>query len=961
MLVLQDFEALTPNILARTVETVEGGGVVVLLLSTLSSLSQLYSLTMDVHSRLRTESHYQVTGRFNERMVLSLGSTMNAILMDDELNILPTSSLVKHIKPLQQPGTDDGNDGGRGRRRGGGGGEGMSAEALELHELTETLSDTQPIGSLVAQCKTLDQARAVVTFLDAASEKTLRSTVALTAARGRGKSAALGLAIAGALGLGYSNIFVTAPSPENLRTLFEFIVRGLDGLGYAEHVDYEIVESTNPAFGRAPIRVNVFKTHRQTVQYVQPQHVSALAQAELLVIDEAAAIPLPLVKSMLGPYLVFLCSTVNGYEGTGRSLSLKLISQLREQSVPHGGGGGYNGSIRGKDAAAAAAATAAGGGAGGRAFREVTLREPIRYAAGDGIESWLNGLLCLDAADHTPPTPPRLPHPTECDLYFIERDTLFSYHKASEEFLQQMMSLYVSSHYKNTPNDLLLMSDAPAHRLFVLLGPVDESRAASLPDILAVAQVALEGEIGKAAAKSSLASGQLPQGDLIPWIVGQQFQDYEFPRLSGARIVRIAVHPDAGRAGYGSRTLELLQKYYQGEIANMQDDEDDGDMNNNNNQKSSASLKLQKQKDDKDRALLLQEQLKPRSGLPPLLVNLADRPPEHLHYIGTSFGMTLELFNFWKKSGFRPVYLRQTASDVTGEHTIIMLKELASPDVTEANWTKPFVADFRSRFTALLGTDVFRKMSPALALSLLDPKLRWSESESRANEANVSGSVPVSISPYDLKRIHAYASNLVDHHLILDLVPTLSRAYFEGKLPATLSYGQAAILLMLGLQFQQIGDVETALGLPGSQALALFNKTMRKLHSLLEAAKEAEVSRKLPKPRKVELLLPRKKDGEEEEEGLDEELERAGREAEQRMREHLEGEDLEEFAIKGSAEEFKNALGESVGGGGSGIVSLKGKVRKKKKEEEEEEEEKTKQKRQGTGVGVGSGKKKRKG
>ena len=35
---------------------------------------------------------------------------------------------------------------------------------------------------------------------------------------------------------------------------------------------------------------------------------------------------------------------------------------------------------------------------------------------------------------------------------------------------QRMMSLYVSSHYKNTPNDLQLMSDAPAHQLFVLLG-----------------------------------------------------------------------------------------------------------------------------------------------------------------------------------------------------------------------------------------------------------------------------------------------------------------------------------------------------------------------------------------------------------------------------------------------------------------------------------------------------------
>ena len=69
----------------------------------------------------------------------------------------------------------------------------------------------------------------------------------------------------------------------------------------------------------------------QTVQYIQPQHAAQLSQAELLVIDEAAAIPLPVVKTLLGPYPVFLCSTVNGYEGTGRSLSLKLIEQLRTE------------------------------------------------------------------------------------------------------------------------------------------------------------------------------------------------------------------------------------------------------------------------------------------------------------------------------------------------------------------------------------------------------------------------------------------------------------------------------------------------------------------------------------------------------------------------------------------------------------------------------------------------------
>lgn len=39
-------------------------------------------------------------------------------------------------------------------------------------------------------------------FIEAISEKTLRSTVALTAARGRGKSAALGLAVAGAVAFG---------------------------------------------------------------------------------------------------------------------------------------------------------------------------------------------------------------------------------------------------------------------------------------------------------------------------------------------------------------------------------------------------------------------------------------------------------------------------------------------------------------------------------------------------------------------------------------------------------------------------------------------------------------------------------------------------------------------------------------------------------------------------------------
>ena len=78
------------------------------------------------------------------------------------------------------------------------------------------------------------------------------------------------------------------------------------------------------------MRVNIFRDHRQTIQYIEPQDNAQLAQAELVIVDEAAAIPITLVKNLLGPYMVVLSSTVHGYEGTGRSLSLKLVQSLRE-------------------------------------------------------------------------------------------------------------------------------------------------------------------------------------------------------------------------------------------------------------------------------------------------------------------------------------------------------------------------------------------------------------------------------------------------------------------------------------------------------------------------------------------------------------------------------------------------------------------------------------------------------
>lgn len=244
-----------------------------------------------------------------------------------------------------------------------------------------------------------------------------------------------------------------------------------------------------------------------------------MGQAELVVIDEAAAIPLPYVKSLMGPYLVFMASTINGYEGTGRSLSLKLIQQLRDSSM------GISG-LEKTEGADKKAQEGVKKNAAGRVLREIKLEEPIRYTAGDTVESWLNQLLCLDAT-LAPKAQGSCPHPSECELYFVNRDTLFSYHKAAEAFLQRMVSIYVASHYKNTPNDLQLLSDAPAHNIFVLLAPVDETTN-SLPEILAVVQVALEGEISKDSILAGLSRGERASGDLIPWTVSQQVTKHFF-------------------------------------------------------------------------------------------------------------------------------------------------------------------------------------------------------------------------------------------------------------------------------------------------------------------------------------------------------------------------------------------------------------------------------------------------
>lgn len=109
----------------------------ILLLQSLSSLKQLYTMHMDIHERYRTEVHGEVVARFNERFLLSLSNHSRCLVVDDSLTVLPISASTLSVDPVAKNQKFAGDD--------------------ELEELKDKLKDTQPVSCLLSLCKTLDQ------------------------------------------------------------------------------------------------------------------------------------------------------------------------------------------------------------------------------------------------------------------------------------------------------------------------------------------------------------------------------------------------------------------------------------------------------------------------------------------------------------------------------------------------------------------------------------------------------------------------------------------------------------------------------------------------------------------------------------------------------------------------------------------------------------------------------------
>merc|ERR1712037_445930 len=244
---------------------------------------------------------------------------------------------------------------------------------------------------------------------------------------------------------------------------------------------------------------------------------------------------------------------------------------------------------------------------------------------------------------------------------------------------------------------------------------------------------------------------------------------------------------------------------------------------------------------------------------------------------------------------------RQTKNDLTGEHTMIMLKVLEEPAGPSSSWLGLFWADFRRRLVSLLGYNL-SSLSPSLALSLLHNKAV----EVPATTLSPS-LLTAHLTPYDVKRLELYSNNMADHHLITDLLPAIARLVLTKQLGNLhLSAVQQAILAGLGLQHKSVDTLAEELELPASQLLALFNRSVRKVVGVLREILEGGVV-------KQAVGLP----------SLGVELTEAAEELEKKQKKEAKqlfvNKNLSEYVIKGTDSEW----GAALEGSKAKVVSVK--------------------------------------
>ncbi|KAF8405889.1 hypothetical protein HHK36_007967 [Tetracentron sinense] len=222
---------------------------------------------------------------------------------------------------------------------------------------------------------------------------------------------------------------------------------------------------------------------------------------------------------------------------------------------------------------------------------------------------------------------------------------------------------------------------------------------------------------------------------------------------------------------------------------------------------------------------------------------------------------------------------------------------------------------------------------------------------------------------------------------ILDLVPILAHQYFQEKLPVTMSYAQASVLLCMGLQSQTVTYIEGEMKLERQQILSLFIKVMKKLYKYLHSVASKEIDSTLPRLKQVSrkatlqyhqiveninfsvrdmpltdvelivVMVPHNV-------SVDDDLQDAAKQVKDKMKAEAEGllnpEFLEEYAIVDREADIENAL---QNGGvkipASGLLSVKSSRNKIEKHGKEKESHKSNKKRGNDASGSRLNKKKK--
>lgn len=316
-----------------------------------------------------------------------------------------------------------------------------------------------------------------------------RRPVVVTADRGRGKSAALGLAAAELLRQGRRQILVTAPSRDSVATLFRHAEESLG--------DDVLAASDDDLETRAGGRLRFLAIGNL---------LADKPEAEVVLVDEAAAIPAPLLKQvLLGWPRVAFSSTVHGYEGAGRGFAIRF-RQVLDRETPH--------------------------------WQPLTLSQPVRWSAGDPLEPLVARLFLL-AAESREMVSEAVSAEDVVIEPFVPRD-------ADDGDLSDAFGLLVDAHYRTTPADLRQWMDAPEAR----------SWRARVGDVtVGILWGAIEGGLTPELAEQVTLGQRRIRGHLLPQSLASHSGFPEAARQRCLRVIRVAVSDGGRRLGIGRRLV----------------------------------------------------------------------------------------------------------------------------------------------------------------------------------------------------------------------------------------------------------------------------------------------------------------------------------------------------------------------------------------------------------------------